>query len=71
MQEHSPRWTDLIAKTKDRLGREGFCHRHRRRDKDFTRERLLTSPVVMLLLLQKTTRSIQRHVHSFLIYHIS
>jgi len=39
--------------------------RHRRHEKDFTRERVLTFPVVMLLLLQKTTRSVQRHLQSF------
>ena len=66
MQKHLPRWLGLIERLKERLSREEFCQRHRRQDKDFTRERLLTFPVVMLLLLQKTTRSIQRHVHSFL-----
>jgi hypothetical protein len=66
MEKTKGRWTDLMAKTKERLHDEAFCHRHRRQDKDFTRERLLTFPVVMLLLLQKTTRSIQRHVHSFM-----
>jgi hypothetical protein len=42
-----------------------FCARHRARRADFTRERLLTFPTVMLLLLQKTTKSIQRHLHFF------
>jgi len=32
---------------------------------DFTRERLLTFPVVLLFVLQKTTKSIQRHAHAF------
>jgi hypothetical protein len=42
-----------------------FCARHRRDIRDFTRQRVLTFPVVMLLLLQKTTRSVQRHLHTF------
>jgi len=66
MKEASPRWIEVFAKIKIHLITEQ-CHRkHRRHDRDFTRERLLTFPVVVLLLLQKTTRSIQRHTHSFL-----
>jgi hypothetical protein len=66
MPEALPRWTGLIEKLKLQLVAENFWRRHKRRDQDFTRDRLLTFPVVMLLLLQKTTRSIQRHLHSFL-----
>jgi hypothetical protein len=40
--------------------------RHRQRAADFTRQRTLTFPVVCLLLLQKTTQSVQRHLHEFL-----
>jgi len=36
------------------------------RAEDFTRERQLTFPVVMLFILQKTAKSIQRHLHEFL-----
>src|SRR5205085_1060235 len=36
-----------------------------RRKSDFTRERLLPFSVVMLLLLQKSTRSIQRRLNAF------
>ena len=43
-----------------------FCVRHRRNERDFTRKRVLTFPVIMLLLLQKTTKSVQRHLQSFL-----
>ena len=49
-----------------RILQPDFCDRHRREDKDFTRERVLTFPVVLLLLLQKTTRSVQRHLNTFL-----
>lgn len=40
--------------------------RHRVRVEDFTRERQLTFPIVMLFTLQKTAKSIQRHLHEFL-----
>jgi hypothetical protein len=59
------RWLPLIAQIRARIFAEDFCARHRIRAADFTRERLLTFPIVMLLLLQKTSKSIQRHLHSF------
>jgi hypothetical protein len=59
------RWLPLIAQIRARIFAADFCARHRVRSADFTRERVLTFPVVMLLLLQKTTKSIQRHLHSF------
>src|SRR6266513_4560841 len=43
-----------------------FSARHRVRPEDFTRQRQLTFPVVMLFILQKTVKSIQRHLHEFL-----
>jgi hypothetical protein len=43
-----------------------FCARHRRRATDFTRDRVLTFPVLMLLLLQKSLKSLQTHLHEFL-----
>jgi len=43
-----------------------FLDRHRMRRQDFTRECQLTFPVVMLFILQKTAKSIQRHLHEFL-----
>lgn len=60
-----PRWLPIIEQIRVRIFARDFCARHRARAADFTRERLLTFPVVMLFLLQKTTRSIQRHLHSF------
>jgi hypothetical protein len=60
------RWVHLIAPLRDRIFAPEFCARHRRAPTDFTRQRLLTFPVVRLFLLQKTTRSVQRHLHSFL-----
>src|ERR1043166_505244 len=43
-----------------------FCGRHRVRPEDFSRQRQLTFPVVMLFILQKTVKSIQRHLNEFL-----
>jgi hypothetical protein len=42
-----------------------FIARHRVRPEDFTRQRQLTFPVVMLFVLQKTVKSLQRHLHEF------
>lgn len=60
------RWVHLIGQFRARIFAPQFCARHRKGPADFTRQRLLTFPVVMLFLLQKTTRSVQRHLHSFL-----
>jgi hypothetical protein len=43
-----------------------FLDRHRLRAQDFTRQCQLTFPVLMIFLLQKTVRSLQRHLHEFL-----
>ena len=43
-----------------------FCSRHRRRDRDFTRQCVLTFPVLLLLLLQKSLKSLQTHLQAFL-----
>jgi hypothetical protein len=67
MQEasHAVRWRELIKTVVERIGAMEFCQRHRRRETDFTRQRLLSFSVVMLLLLQKSTKSIQRHLNTF------
>lgn len=59
------RWLFLLLQMRERIFAADFCARHRRRHTDFTRERLLNFPVVLLFVLQKTTRSVQRHLHSF------
>lgn len=59
------RWLHLIALIRARIFAPDFCVRHRRSASDFTRQRVLSFPIVMLLLLQKTTKSVQRHLHSF------
>lgn len=56
----------LVETLRRRLCDEEFIARHRVRPQDFTRQRQLTFPVVMLFVLQKTVKSIQRHLHEFL-----
>lgn len=56
----------LIETLRRHLCSHDFLARHRVRLVDFTRERQLTFPVVMLFTLQKTVKSIQRHLHEFL-----
>ncbi len=51
--------------TRELIHDELFCHRHRRRDQDFTRRRKLPFVNVMVMLLQKTVRSVQLHLHDF------
>jgi hypothetical protein len=57
---------ELVETLRARLGDPSFIARHRVRPEDFTRERQLTFPRVMLFVLQKTVKSIQRHLHEFL-----
>jgi hypothetical protein len=56
----------LIEALRAKLCDPIFIQRHRTRPEDFTRERQLTFPVVMLFILQKTAKSVQRHLHEFL-----
>jgi hypothetical protein len=56
----------LIELLRARLREDDFRQRFRKRPEDFTRNRCLTFPVVMLLILQKTVKSVQRHLHEFL-----
>lgn len=56
----------LIESLRTTLRDQRFLARHRVRPQDFTRDRQLTFPVMMLFILQQTVKSIQRHVHEFL-----
>lgn len=56
----------LVEVLRARLRDPLFLVRHRVRPQDFTRDRQLTFPVLMLFVLQKTVKSIQRHLHDFL-----
>jgi hypothetical protein len=56
----------LIEDLRARLRDANFLARHRVRPQDFTRQRQLTFPLLMLFVLQQTVKSIQRHLHEFL-----
>ncbi len=56
----------LIESLRAKLRAADFLARHRVRPQDFTRERQLTFPLLMLFVLQQTVKSIQRHLHEFL-----
>lgn len=59
-------WRDeSLGRTRQFMAQESFCHQHRVHEKDFTRKRCLTFMISMLILLQKTIRSMQVHMHSF------
>jgi hypothetical protein len=49
----------LIEQLRRRIIDPGLCARHRRRAEDFSRECRLTFPVLMMLLLQKSLKSLQ------------
>ena len=69
MQNNIPlkqRAVHLIQQLRAALLDAGLVARHRRRPEDFTRERVLTFPVLMLLLLQKSLKSLQAHLHELL-----
>src|SRR5437016_2052825 len=55
----------FIEKLRAKLRDPQFLARHRVRPEDFTRQCQLTFPVVMLFVLQKTVKSLQRHLHEF------
>lgn len=53
----------LIEQLRHSLTDPGLGSRHRRRPSDFTRQCALTFPVLMLVLLQKSLKSMQAHLH--------
>ena len=56
----------LVTALRAKLCDPKFLARHRVRAQDFTRQRQLTFPLLMLFVLQQTVKSIQRHLHEFL-----
>jgi hypothetical protein len=56
----------LIQLLRQQILEPGLAARHRLRPQDFTRERVLNFPVLILLLLQKSLKSLQNHLHEFL-----
>ena len=55
----------VVERARALIDVESFLARHRAKDRDFTRKRCLPFDVVMLLVLQKTIKSIQSHLHGF------
>jgi hypothetical protein len=66
MEPVSGHLVELIEALRRKLCDADFIARHRVRPQDFTRHRQLTFPVVMLFILQKTVKSLQRHLHELL-----
>lgn len=57
---------EFFESLRHRLCAGDFIARHRVRPQDFTRDRQLTFPLVMLFTLQKSAKSLQRHLHEFM-----
>src|SRR5690348_4554367 len=53
----------LIEQLRGRIVDPGVCSRHRRRPQDFSRECRLTFPVLLMVLLQKSLKSLQARLH--------
>src|SRR6266446_8574591 len=53
----------LIEQLRCRIFDPGLRSRHRRRPQDFSRECRLTFPVLMIVLLQKSLKSLQARLH--------
>jgi hypothetical protein len=59
-------WGERAVETVRKLIKDaGFVRRHCRQERDFTRRRLLAFDTVVLLILQKTLKSIQVHLQEF------
>lgn len=55
----------LLASLRQQLVHPSLRIRHRRRPQDFSRDCLLTFPVLMLFVLQKSLKSLQARLHEF------
>jgi Transposase DDE domain len=53
----------VVEQLRGRIIDPGLCSRHRRRLQDFSREYRLTFPVLVMLLLQKSLKSLQARLH--------
>ena len=60
------RVTTIFETARQRLCMASFVALHRRREEDFIRQCKLPFCVVMLLILQKTLKSLQLHLHEFM-----
>src|SRR5262249_1467903 len=64
--DFAPYLLKLVESLRRRLHDPQFLAGHRVREEDFTRERQLTFPIIMLFVLQKTVKSIKRHLDQLL-----
>lgn len=55
----------LVQRLREQIRHPGLCCRHRRRPQDFSRECRLTFPVLVILLLQKSLKSLQARLHEY------
>jgi hypothetical protein len=55
----------LVEKLRQQIVDPGLCCRHRRRVQDFSREYRLTFPVLVILLLQRSLKSLQTRLHEY------
>ena len=62
----TPTALTLVEKLRQRLRVPDFVARHRKTVKAFRRQCVLTFPVLVLFILQKTAKSLQVHLHEFL-----
>src|SRR6266478_6705253 len=55
----------VVEELRGRIIDPGLCARHRRRPQDFSREYRLIFPVLVMLLLQKSLKSLRARLHEF------
>ena len=56
--------TILVQKTRDLISSLDFMNRHKTNSQAFTRKRFFKFEIVCVMLLQKTLKSIQLHLHA-------
>ena len=57
---------EAVQKLRRQIVEPGLCARHRRRPQDFSRECRLTFSVLVILLLQKSLKSLQARLHEYM-----
>ena len=54
----------MVQKTRDLISSLDFMNRHKTNSQAFTRKRFFKFEIVCVMLLQKTLKSIQLHLHA-------
>lgn len=60
------RAVQLVQRLRTAILEPGLCFRHRGRPQDFSRQCRLTFPVLLILLLQKSLKSLQARLHEYM-----